>query len=260
MVFESVGNILNVIFSPILDPLLHLPVWLSLLIVSLFIALVSTLAYKFVTDQTLMKRLKSELKELQAEMKTLRDNPAAMMKVQKQVMETNMKYMTQSLKPTLVTFIPLILIFTWLSGHLAYDPLQSQVPFEVTAVLEGQIGEEASISVPNGITLISEQNQTINAQEVHWRMQGEEGKYDLTLHIGGNTYLQEVIISNTRGEYVTPEQRINDGVVSAITLNNEKTTPFGNFSLFGYHPGWLFTYILFSIVFSIGLRRVFKLA
>ena len=39
------------------------------------------------------------------------------MEVQKLAMEKNMKYMLQSLKPTLFTFIPIIFIFSWLRTY-----------------------------------------------------------------------------------------------------------------------------------------------
>jgi len=73
-----------------------------------------TLAYKFLTDQRLLKSLKDELKGFQEEIKQNKDKPEKVVEVQKKAMEKNLKLMTHSLKPTLYTFIPVILIFTWL--------------------------------------------------------------------------------------------------------------------------------------------------
>ena len=95
----------------------RLPEPFPILIISLFLTLVTTLIYKYVTDQELMKTLKDDMKAMQAEMKTLKEHPEKMMAVQKQAMQKNMKYMMQSFKPMLITFIPVVFIFGWLSRH-----------------------------------------------------------------------------------------------------------------------------------------------
>ena len=53
--------------------------------------------------------MKDKLKGYQKQMKEIRNNPKEMMAVQKKTMELNMKYMKHSLKPTLITFLPIIL-------------------------------------------------------------------------------------------------------------------------------------------------------
>src|SRR3989344_3449858 len=106
MVFESLLN-------PVLSPLLSLPPLAAILIVSIFLSVLMTLIYKWMTDQELMKTLKED--------------------VNKRAMEKNMKYMMHSLKPTLVTFIPLIIIFAWLSSHLAFYPLIAGEQFTLDA-------------------------------------------------------------------------------------------------------------------------------
>lgn len=104
MVFESLLN-------PIFGPLLKLPPLWAIIIISLVIAILITLVYKWMTDQHLMKSLKDDIKKFQKEMKELKHEPQKVMAIQKKAMQTNMKYMMHSMKPTLVTFLPIILIF-----------------------------------------------------------------------------------------------------------------------------------------------------
>ncbi|MDP7324218.1 MAG: EMC3/TMCO1 family protein, partial [Candidatus Woesearchaeota archaeon] len=74
------------LLDPIFNPLLVLgPLW-ALVIMSFFISLVIIIIYKYTTDQNLMKQLKEELKEIQKEMKDLKDKPQEAMKVQKRAM------------------------------------------------------------------------------------------------------------------------------------------------------------------------------
>src|SRR3989344_175353 len=86
----------------------------ALIIISFILTALITIAYKYFTDQELMKSLKAELKSLQNEMKEAKHDTQKLMNLQKQSMEKNMKYMMNSFKPTLITLIPLLIIFSWM--------------------------------------------------------------------------------------------------------------------------------------------------
>jgi uncharacterized membrane protein (DUF106 family) len=108
MVFEGVLTTLTA-------PLLALgPLW-SIAVVSILVGTFSTLAYKYMTDQVLLKEYKAEIKKNQAAMKNVDKSDMEKMKgLQKRAMEANMKLMSQTFKPMLITIIPFILIFRWL--------------------------------------------------------------------------------------------------------------------------------------------------
>lgn len=82
----------------------------NVITISFIITLLITLAYKYLTNQVVMKELKAKMKELQATMKEDRTNKEA----QKEFMSIQMGYMKHSFKPMLYTFLPLILIFGWM--------------------------------------------------------------------------------------------------------------------------------------------------
>jgi len=86
----------------------------GLIIISFIITLLITIAYKYLTDQEVMKSLKLELKELQKEVKEAKNDTARMMELNKRSMEKNMQYMMKSFKPTLITLIPILIIFNWI--------------------------------------------------------------------------------------------------------------------------------------------------
>ena len=62
------GDILNPIFSP----LLNLPTLWAVILLSFLISLIITVVYKYTTNQNLMKQLKDEMKEFQREIKELK--------------------------------------------------------------------------------------------------------------------------------------------------------------------------------------------
>lgn len=86
----------------------------GLILISLIFTFLVTLAYKYFTDQTLMKQLKEDLKKLRKEMKDFKDNPEKMIDIQKKSFEKSMQQMKMQFKPMLITLIPLLLLFSWL--------------------------------------------------------------------------------------------------------------------------------------------------
>jgi uncharacterized membrane protein (DUF106 family) len=111
--------VLENMFDWIFNPFLVFGDAVGVIIISVLLTFLITLFYKFFTNQELMKALKKELKSLQKEMKTLKEDPEKFMKAQKKAMQKNLEYMKHSMKPTLITFIPLILIFGWLRFRFA---------------------------------------------------------------------------------------------------------------------------------------------
>src|SRR3989338_11490462 len=158
--------------SPIMDPLLVLPPLWIVIIISLVVTLIITLIYKWTTDQNLMKQLKDEMKEFQKEMKELKQHPSKMMEVQKKAMQTNMKYMMHSMRATLFTFIPIIIIFSWMSANLAYEPIAPQKEFIVTANFDDVASGAASIKVPEGLTVLGNDTQQIANKRVSFVLKG----------------------------------------------------------------------------------------
>ncbi|MBI2140063.1 DUF106 domain-containing protein [Candidatus Woesearchaeota archaeon] len=258
MVFE---NLLN----PVLNPLLKFPLIAVVLFLSFFITLLVTLIYKFTTNQDLMKQLKQETKELQKEMKELRNDPKKMMEVQKKAMGTNMKYMRQSLRSTLYTFIPIILLFGWMNAHLQFEPIRPGTEFSTTMSLQAGVKGNAEIEAPKGLEIIGPKNKTVEAvggnenkgskgAEVSWQLKGKEGPYLLGYKLNDLEYSKDVIIT-MGNEYAVPIKQVKDAQVAAITVNNQELLLL---NLFGWKLGWLGTYILSSIIFSMALRKLFK--
>ena len=111
--------VLESLFDWLFAPLMRFGDAWGVILISLLLTIFINIFYKLFTDQEVMKELKSELKSLQKEMKTLKDNPERFLKVQKEAMAKNLIYMKHSMKPTLITFIPLIIIFGWLRSTFA---------------------------------------------------------------------------------------------------------------------------------------------
>jgi len=116
----SFSQSINGFFTLTLGPFISWNPLISLLFISFILTLITTLIYKYTTNQEMMKSFKEEIKKLQEEMKLLKDNPNKMMEKNKEIMAKNMQMMTQSFKPLLYTFVPFGIIFFGLRN--IYEP------------------------------------------------------------------------------------------------------------------------------------------
>lgn len=243
-------KILDFIFGPIvkLHPLLAIAIF------SFIITLMTTLIYRAVTDQKKLKEIKSKLKDYQSKVKEMKDDPEEALKVQKKAMEKNMEYMQHSMKATLFTIIPIIIIFGWLNAHMGYYPIIPGQEFTVFAELnpEAQGMVNLDIMPANQIEFISSPSAEIAEGKAEWTLKGPEGNYILSYTHEGKTYEQELIITSDR-KYAPPQKVIKQDNFISGNIVNEKIMPL---KFIGLKWGWLGTYIIFSIVIGMSLRKV----
>lgn len=238
----------------ILNPLLKLPVLWLVIALSLFISLIVTWIYKLTTDQALMKKLKDEIKAYQQQIKAERNNPARAMELNKKAMQSNMQYMSHSMKSTLYTFIPIILLFSWMSAHLAFEPIKPDTEFTVSASFDKSTQGKAELNAPNGIILKDDKIKEIDNGIAIWKLQGKAGEYLLEFKFNEEAHNKELVITQ-ENIYAPQNKKIKNSQLQQIIINNAQKKLI---NLFGWKIGWLGTYIIFSLVFSMGLRKVMK--
>ena len=246
--------------TPVLEPLLSLGPFWAILILSFLISLIITLVYKWVTDQKLMKSLKDEQKDYQKRIKALKDNPKEMMALQKEAMKKNMEYMKHSFKPTLITMLPIILIFGWMSAHLAFEPIYPGETYSVTTMFDKGTTGIVELMVDKNSELSSTAKQEISNQEVTWKLKTKtEGNHILEFKYNNQSFTKKVLITKNLN-YEEPVTILQNGDLKQIKVNQNKLRPLGpGISLFGWQPGWLGLYIFFSLIFSMGLRKALKI-
>lgn len=111
-------SVLNPLIA--LDPNPSSPL-LTIMIIAAFIAFFIVLLQKLLIDYDKMEEMQNEMKELQTELREAQKagDPKALAKVQKKQMEFMPKQkelMTMQFKPTLITMIPILLIYYGMVG------------------------------------------------------------------------------------------------------------------------------------------------
>ena len=249
----------DAILDAIFGPIASLPPLLAVAIFSLIVTTMTTFIYKAVTDQNKLKEIKGKIKEYQKSMKELnKEDPQKALSVQKKAMEKNMEYMKHSMKATLFTMLPIIIILGWLNANMAFYPINPAEEFTVYAELkedaEGTV--ELDITPENQVELLTPKNAQIEEGKAEWKLKGPKGSYILSYNKDGNSYEQKLVISDER-EYGEPNKDIGEGNFISGNIVHEKIMPL---EFIGLKWGWLGSYIIFSIIIGMTLRKAMGLS
>ncbi len=240
-------------FNTIFGPLLKLGPLFTVIVLSLLVSLLMVFIYKWMTNQVEMKQLKGDIKKYQKEMRTLRKEPEKMMVVQKKVTKMNMKYMKESFKPTLITFIPIIIIFGWMNSHLYFEPINPMQEFDLDVIVDKNLEGNVSVDVPEGIELINNKNLTsfpVKNDKASFEFKtSKSGEYWITFNFLDSSVQKKVIVTNEL-EYAPPVENFDEQIKSVQIHQNKLKVLFG--------LTWLWTYIIFAVVFSMVLRKLLK--
>jgi len=244
------------LLDPVLEPLLGMqPIWL-ILACGFVLTVIITLIYKYTTDQDRVKYLRTESKKLQKELrsKELQENKELLGEKQKQLSTYSMEMMKSNFKPMMFTMIPVLLVLGWLTGHLAFDPLMPDEFFTVDVYAAK--GYTGVVSLYNDDLFIEDNTRQIVDGKARFKIRAvEEGRYILGFKADDTLFEKSVRITK-KLEYESPIQTY-DGVVERIEVQHDKLLPLGeNVNIFGWHPGWLGTYIFFSIFMSMIIRKL----
>jgi len=238
--------------------LLHWPPILAIAFISVAITLFVTLIYKYTTNQKKMKELKEKQKSLQKEYKANMKNQKKAMEINQQLMKTNMEYMKHSFRVTLYTFVPLIIIFSWMNSHFGYEQIHPNQTFTLLAEFKDTAQGDITIQVPEGLQLATTSNATQPVQEeVVWKLRGMEGMYVINISYNEEFYQQKVLITD-QWRYEEPVQKADKySDLKEIRVDLQSTKPLTGVPILG-GLNWLWTYIILSILGSIFLRKAFK--
>jgi uncharacterized membrane protein (DUF106 family) len=89
---------------------------LSIIFISFTVTLIITLINKFFTNQERIKEIKKRQKEIQEKIKehTKRNEKDKILELQKEILDGSMELFKHSLKPLIISLIPILLIFWWI--------------------------------------------------------------------------------------------------------------------------------------------------
>jgi uncharacterized membrane protein (DUF106 family) len=164
------------------------------------------------------------------------------------------------MKPTLITFIPIILVFGWLNSHFGYLPLPVGSEFDVKIDMKNNVYgyiEAIPPQINESIVLVEkDSHKEITSKQISYKFKAiAEGTWDLSFLVNNKTEYP-ITVKIDKKTYSNPLFNKFEGKdIKQITVGNTKKIVL---DLFGWKIGWIGTYIIFSIIFSMGLRKLLK--
>jgi uncharacterized membrane protein (DUF106 family) len=263
---------INTILDPILSPLLPLGAFWTIFIICLAMSLITTIIYKYTTNQEKLKEIKADMKRLQkkATAYSKEGNSDKAMALQKDIMKMNMEFMKSSFRSTLFTFIPILLFFGWLGVNLAFAPILPMADFNVTMLANEDISINSTFTLvlpPElNATSVLTKNLSENKDVIWTGISGPQGEYELTLiHEESKEEYSIPVIITASQEYAGPIHinQISD-TFKEVHVGHEKLIILEGIPFFQHFPviknwGWFGIYFLFAIGFSIALKKLLKI-
>jgi len=256
--------VVETILNPVLSPLKINPT-ITIILIALIMSLIITIMNKYLVDQNKAKEIKKEIKELQAKLK---QEPDKFGEIHKKIMSKTKDQFKLTIKSMLLSLPIALIIFAWLSTSAAYEQIEPNQEFNVLIEFEKEATNKNIQVTSQTLEVIS--NTTIE-ENLQYKLKGPEGKHTINYQYGDETYEQEVLITPNWEYLNNPLQKTTGFIISFGTGDIQETSqikkittqlnpvkPLGNLSIFGWHPGWIASYLLFSIIFTIALRKIFK--
>jgi len=245
--------------DPALNWILVFTPIIGILIVSIILGVISTVVYKYASDQKKIKELKDKTKEIQKKIKKVsKENPQKAMEMNSELMKLNGPMMKETMKPMFYTLIPSLLILAWMSANLAFMPIVPGQTFEVTAYFnDGVTGNVSMIALPEGLEFVNGDTQEISDSIAIWQLKSDqEATYTLTMDYHNQEHNKDVIITYSR-EYIQPETIVNKDGLKKVITGNEKIRPLKGVPIFG-GLNWLWSYIILTVIVSSLLKKFLK--
>jgi uncharacterized membrane protein (DUF106 family) len=253
------------IFIAIYQAFINLPYFWMIFVMAFLVTLLTTVIYKYTTDQKTLKVIKTDMKDLKEKLKKHSNDQKKMMSIQKEMLDKNMIMMRQSFKSMLYTFIPLILIFAWMNATIAYEPILPNSNVNITATISnsypGDLTKINISSIPQATITrnvgYDPGNDKIKA--VQWTMQTKaNGTYNVIIESETFKQSKEILVTSDR-KYVNPLAQFKDSQLKSVVIGNNKVKPLLGVPVIG-GLNWLWTYIILSVFMSLGLRKIMNVA
>lgn len=241
-------------FFDVINPAMYMSPLLATIAASVILTIIMTFIYKWMTNQKELKELKDKQKKYSEEIKKCKNDTKKMAELNKKMIGLSMESLRKTMKPTLITFIPIFLIFAWLNSSLLYHPIQPGQEFTTTIYLnEGVIGS-AEISTSDGLQIIGDANKSITNATVSWTLKGNEGEHVIEYKLNSQSCsdCRKNVIITGKQKYANPVQYASNSGIKKITIDNKPLKVLWKLS-------WVWVYLIISIAMSLSLRKLLKI-
>ncbi len=267
------NSIIAKIFEVLFLPFRSLSPWWGMLVVSFLTGLVMLFIFKYTSNQAGIRRTKDRIKAHLLEMRLYQDSLRNSFKAQGGILKANLKYMSHSLKPLLVMFVPVILILIQLNFWFAYRPLKPGEPVLLKVKLNKSFSPmetEIVLQPAPGLQIETPGLRIEEESEIDWRISfTEAGIYSLKLLVGSESLNKSVAVGQKSLSILSP-RRVSKSfweqlfyptepplIKNSAVQDIEILYPAGGLPFLGWNMHWLIAFFIFSVLFGFSLKGLF---
>ncbi len=273
---ETLNNILNFVFDGLLSLFAGLSPAFGLLAISIITGILMLLVFRYTSDQKGIKRAKNLVKAHFLAIRLYKDDISQMLSTMKNIIVSNLFYMSKSLKPMMFMLVPVALVLIQLDSRYEHRPFMIGESTIVSVHLTPNMApstlsslSEVTLHAPEGIKIETPALRIPEKSEVAWRIRMEkEGIYDLIIQSGGQKFNKRLNVSNELTALAPNKERASFTAAlfnpAEISLPSDSpfesiviTYPKRTLNMFGVSFHWLVGFFVLSLVAGFSLKGVF---
>lgn len=220
----------NGLFGLLQKPMMVLPAWLSLTVISAVLGVLMLILFKHTSNQAAIGKVRDTIKAQLLAMKLFKDNIPVVLKAQVKILLNAMLLLIHSFRPMLVMIIPFSLLLGQLGLWYQSRPLAVGEQALVTVQLaDSDTGRMPPVSLqPSAAaTVTSGPVRVPSKRQVYWQVQAaESGQQQLTFQVADKAVHKELAV----GEGLMPVSMTRPGLNVADLILHPAEKPFGKAS------------------------------
>ncbi|MFQ5640327.1 MAG: hypothetical protein ACE5IR_20290 [bacterium] len=266
---DILNSLLNSVFGVLFFLFKKLDPFWGMLVISLVTGIVMLFVFKATSDQKGIKRAKNLVKGHFLAIRLYRDDIGLMFDTMKNIILSNLFYLSKSFRPMLFLLVPVSLILIQLGSRYEWRPFKVGETIIVSLNL-ADAGADVDLSrvelaLPTGLKIDIPPVRINDPKEINWRMTAlEPGEYDLTFKYDDRTVSKRLYVE---GDLISIASNI--GRSFSVTLMNpgEKSIPKPSFAsaiavrypkrdfhLFGFEVHWLVAFFVLSLIAAFSFK------
>lgn len=245
------------------------PYW-AILCVSILTGVAMLFIFKATSDQGGIKRAKNLVKGHFLAIRLYKDDLGLMFETMKNIIVSNLLYMSKSLRPMLFLTIPMGIILVQLGTRYEYRPLHVGETTVISMRIEDPAVrlDEVEIELPDGLLLDMPPLRIESLRELNWRIRAEKaGSFELGFKRGEATVHKQLLVQEALTPVAAEIARSNIGV--KLMNPSEASIPQAAFAsvigidypkrdleVFGISMHWLVAFFVISLVAAFSLKGI----
>ena len=263
------------VFDLILAPFAGIGAFWGLAVVSLITGAIMVFIFKYVSNQTGIRRAKARVRGYFMEVWLYKHEFATVMGTIGRILKANFGYMRYAVSPLIVLMIPVIAIMVQLNLHYGFEPLQPGKTALLTVKWENSTALKDNTLMAHAgkhIEIDGTPARSMGKNEVTWRLKAVSKGEDLVkISWAGEEVTKVVNVGRDRVLRLSTQRSSRSSFTDALFNPGEKplspesgvlkiTVDYDERSIdvLGMETHWIIVFFVMSIVAGFALKGVFK--